>query len=196
VEVGGGIDLLLRQSAAFSVEVETDDELADILTEVRGSTLTIRRKSSVNFFDWGGDNGSVSVTLPTLVSLTASGGSEVETQGTFTSERLTIVASGGSDVEIDVAAGTLEAETSGGSDLTLSGSARSVSVSSTGGSDLNAGRLTADVADVHSSGGSDLTIAVREKITGDASGGSDVTYTGNPPTVDVDTSGGSDVHQR
>jgi hypothetical protein len=69
-------------------------------------------------------------------------------------------------------------------------------VSSTGGSDLNAGRLTADVADVHSSGGSDLTIAVREKITGDASGGSDVTYTGNPPTVDVDTSGGSDVHQR
>lgn len=196
IEVGGGIDLSLRQGGSFSVEVETDDELAEIVTEVRGNTLTIRRKSSFNFFDWGGDAGSVSVTMPTLVSLAASGGSDVRTEGTFTSDRLEIVASGGSDVSIDVAAGTLEAETSGGSDLTLSGSARMASVRSSGGSDLNASRLTADEADVQSSGGSDLAIGVRERIVGNASGGSDITYTGNPQTVDVDSNGGSDVRHR
>jgi hypothetical protein len=195
VHVGGGIDLTLRQGTGFAVEVESD-ELAEIVTEVSGSTLTIRRRSSPRFFDWSGDIGSVSVTLPTLVSLAASGGSDVTTDGTFTSDDLEIVASGGSDIEIDVAAGTLEAETSGGSDLLLTGSARSARVRSSGGSDLNASRLTADAADVHSSGGSDLAIAVRDSIVGEASGGSDVTYSGDPRTVDVDTSGGSDVRRR
>jgi hypothetical protein len=195
VHVGGGIDLALRQGTGFAVEVESDD-LAEIVTEVSGSTLTIRRRSSPRFFDWSGDIGSVSVTLPTLVSLAASGGSDVTTDGTFTSDDLEIVASGGSDIEIDVAAGTLEAETSGGSDLLLTGSARSARVRSSGGSDLNASRLTADAADVHSSGGSDLAIAVRDSIVGEASGGSDVTYSGEPRTVDVDTSGGSDVRRR
>jgi hypothetical protein len=196
VEVGGGIDLSVRQGASFSVEVKSDGELADIITEVRGTTLTIRRKSSFTFFDWGGDHGFVSVTLPKLVSLQASGGSDVTTEGTFTSDTFEVVASGGSDVEIDISTGALEAETSGGSDMTLMGSARSARMSASGGSDLNASRLTADEADVQSSGGSDLTIAVREKIVGDASGGSDITYTGEPGTVDVDTSGGADVHHR
>jgi hypothetical protein len=196
VHVGGGIDLELRQGSGFAVEVERDDDLAEIVTEVSGSTLTIRRRSSPRFFDWSGDIGSVSVTLPSLVSLAASGGSDVVTEGTFTSDDLEIVASGGSEIEIDVAAGTLDAETSGGSDLTLTGTARSARVRSSGGSDLDASRLTAGEADVHSSGGSDLEIAVRDSIVGEASGGSDVTYSGEPRTVDVDTSGGSDVRRR
>lgn len=197
IEVGGGIDLLVRQGASFAVEVQADDgELADIVTEVNGKTLQVRRKSSFNFFHWGDQHGSVSVTLPALVSLSASGGSDVTTQGTFTSDRLEVAASGGSDVEIDVAAGTLDAESSGGSDLRLSGRARSANVRSSGGSDLNARELTVDEADVQSSGGSDLAIAVREKIVGTASGGSDITYTGQPATVDVDTGGGAEVHHR
>ena len=197
IEVGGGIDLFVRQGTAFAVEVEADNgELAEIVTEVSGKTLTIRRKSSFNFFHWGDEHGSVNVTLPTLVSLKASGGSDVTTQGTFTSDNIEVVASGGSDVEIAVAAGMLDAETSGGSDLRLSGTARSARVRSSGGSDLNARGLTADEADVESSGGSDLAIGVREKIVGNASGGSDITYSGQPSTVDVDTGGGAEVHHR
>lgn len=197
VEVGGGIDLFLRQGTGFVVEVEADDEeAAEIVTEVLGKTLEIRRKSSFKFFGWSGDLGPVHVTLPALVSLTASGGSDVKTEGTFTGDNLKVVASGGSDVVIDVSAGTVDVQASGGSDLTLTGSARSASVQSSGGSDLNASRFTADEAQVQSSGGSDLSIAVREKISGDASGGSDVTYTGQPSSVNVNTSGGSDVHHR
>jgi hypothetical protein len=198
VEVGGGIDLVLRQGDVFAVEVEAEDgEVAEIVTELRDRTLEIHRKSSFSrFFSWGDDHGTAHVTLPVLVALRASGGSDVTTQGTFSSDSLQLAASGGSDLTIDVAAGSLEAEASGGSDMRLSGSARSARVQSSGGSDLNASRLTADAADVHSSGGSDLSIAVRDRIVGNASGGSDITYTGNPQTVDVDTSGGADVRRR
>jgi putative autotransporter adhesin-like protein len=196
IEVGGGIDLFVRKGDGFVVEVEASEEnAAKIVTEVVGRTLKIGRKSSLGFFQWG-DLGSVHVTLPALVSLDASGGSDVKTEGTFASDNLRIGASGGSDLTIDVTAGTLHVEASGGSDLRVSGTARSAHIESSGGSDLNASALTADEADVDSSGGSDLAIGVRQKITGEASGGSDVTYTGAPGSVSVDTSGGAELHHR
>jgi len=37
---------------------------------------------------------------------------------------------------------------------------------------------------------------VPQKITGSASGGGDVTYSGTPSTVSVDTSGGAELHHR
>ena len=195
IEVGGGVDLVVRKGDAFVVEVAAkEDELAKIVTEVVGKTLQIKRKSS--FFDWG-NGGTVYVTLPTLVSLDASGGSDAKAEGTFSSDSLRIGASGGSDLTIDVAAGTLSVEASGGSDIRLSGTARSAHVESSGGSDLNASALAADEVNVESSGGSDLVVGVvRQKIGGEASGGSDVTYSGTPGSVSVDTSGGAELHHR
>jgi hypothetical protein len=196
VEVSGGIDLVLRQGASFAVEVVVPDgDAAQIITEVRGNKLEIRRKNSLGFFDWG-DHGSVNVTLPALKSLAASGGSDVRVEGSVSSDTLAIVASGGSDVSLEVAAGALDVEASGGSDLRLRGTARSANVRSSGGSDLNASQLTANEVDLQSSGGSDLSIAVRDKIVAHASGGSDISYTGQPSVVDVDTSGGADIHHR
>jgi hypothetical protein len=182
IEVGGGIDLEVRQAQDFLVEVEAAGDPAEIITELRDDTLVIRRKTSRSFFRWGDDDAAVHVTLPNLVALTASGGSDARADGTLTS--------------IDVRAGELEATASGGSDLRLTGSARSVRLRSSGGSDLNGSQLTAEEVDVQSSGGSDVMIAVRNSIVGSASGGSDVVYSGEPRTVDVDASGGSDVRRR
>jgi hypothetical protein len=197
IEVGGGIDLFVRTGDRFVVEVEASEEdAAKIVTEVVGRTLQIGRKRSVDFFNWGDLNAAVHVTLPALVSLDASGGSDVEAEGTFSSENLRVAASGGSDVTIDVTAGLLDIDASGGSDMRVSGSARSARVDSSGGSDLDASALTVDEADVDSSGGSDLRIAVRQKIVADASGGSDITYTGQPASVSVNTSGGAEIRHR
>jgi hypothetical protein len=197
IEISGGIDLVLRQGQGFTVEVENDDgELDEIITEVRGTTLVIRRERSGSFFDWSGDSGSVTVRLPTLVSLQASGGSDVEAEGAISGDRLALTASGGSDVSLDLAVGNLEVEASGGSDVSLSGTARSAHVQSSGGSDLNASRLMAEAANLESSGGSDLSIAVRDSLVANASGGSDISYTGDPRSKNINSSGGADIRQR
>jgi hypothetical protein len=196
IVVGGGIDLKVRQGEAFNVEVVADDgKLDEIVTEVRDGKLEIRRSRSSGWFSWG-DAGAVNITMPTLVSLTASGGSDALGEGAFTSDAIELVASGGSDLALEVAAGSLEVTASGGSDVRLSGSARSARLQTSGGSDLNAGRLTVDDADVQSSGGSDLSIGVRSRIVGNASGGSDISYTGQPSVVQVNSSGGGGVRQR
>jgi hypothetical protein len=196
VAVGGGINLFVRQGQPFRVEVAASDgDLDEIVTEVNAGKLEIRRRRPAGFLDFG-DRGTVSVTLPTLAALTASGGSDVKAQGTFSSDGLELVASGGSDMSIEVAVTELNVEASGGSDLTLSGNAKSARVQSSGGSDLNASKLTVDEADVHSSGGSDLSIGVRDKLVANASGGSDIHYTGQPGNVQVNSSGGGSINRR
>ncbi len=197
IAVGGGIDINLRQGQPFSVEVVADDgELDDIVTEVRDGKLEIRRSRSQGWFSRGDDAGTVNITMPALVSLTASGGSEVEGEGAFTADALELVVSGGSDLELDVAAGDLEVTASGGADVALRGSARTARLQASGGSDLDALGLTVDDADVQSSGGSDLAIGVRSRIVGNASGGSDISYAGQPSVVQVTASGGGGVRQR
>src|SRR5687768_13649389 len=125
IRVGGGIDLYIRQGEPFLVEVASSDgDIADIITEVRRGTLEIRHDRSLfDFFDWGGDEVAVHVTLPKLVAVTASGGSEVSNEGTISGDELELTASGGADVTLDVSVTTLEVQASGGSDVRLTGSA-------------------------------------------------------------------------
>lgn len=196
VSIGSGLDLFLRRGDTFSVEVEADEDPSKIITEVHDGILEVRREREGFSFFGDGDEGEVYVTMPTLQALSASGGSDVRTEGTFTGDALRVSASGGSDVELNATVSRAEVEASGGSDIELTGSARSAHLQSSGGADLDAESFVVDEADVESSGGSDLSIGVRNSITGHASGGSDVTYSGNPATVNVESSGGGDVSRR
>jgi hypothetical protein len=192
---GGGVDLHVTLGEEFRVEI-SDGDPADLITEVKGTTLEIHPRGGLSgFFGWGADH-DVSVTLPALEALYADGGTDVEVNGEIGGERLQLAASGGSDIELRVAVASLEVSVSGGSDVELSGQADSAALHASGGSDVDAAGFTARDVRVESSGGSDVSVGVGERLVGSASGGSDVTYGGNPQTVDVDTSGGSDLGRR
>lgn len=195
ISVGGGIDVTIRQGAQFRVEVEADDA-EDVSTVVRAGTLHVgRTRSLFGFFNWG-TAGDVRVTLPSLRSVSASGGADVMSAGTITGDSLQIRASGGADVTMNVDVGFVEVQASGGSDVRLAGSAGMANVRTNGGSDTDARDFVADSADVQSSGGSDIAITVRNAIVARASGGSDILYLGDPVSVDVASSGGGDVTHR
>lgn len=199
IAVSGGVDLRIEQGDFRVAVAAADDEAAEIETAVRGRTLEIRyrpqRFLGIFSFSWGG-GGEVLVSLPELVSLSASGGTDVETVGSFSGESLSVSTSGGSDVELNLAVDVLEITTSGGSDVELTGRARMLRATTSGGSDLDASGLSADEADIRSSGGSDIEINVTRSLVARASGGSDISYGGEPETVDVDSSGGADVTRR
>jgi Putative auto-transporter adhesin, head GIN domain len=201
VEVRGGVDLKLRQGAAFGVEVSAPNgEAGDIATVVENGTLIIEPKRTPSWFSgwfsgWFGGY-SATVTLPRLESLHASGGSDVTAEGVFAGDRLAIDASGGSDVAIDVNVGELVLRASGASDMRLEGTAGSLDATTSGASDLNAFGLEIGEARINASGASDSTLNVTKKLVGHASGASDVYYKGNPPAVDVQASGASDVVHR
>jgi len=192
IEASGGIDLRVQQGNEFRVEV-TGSDLDSLVTEVRNGTLEIHReRARSGLFGWW-DSNEVSVTAPSFESIKASGGSDVSSSGEIRGDSLSVIASGGSDVDIAVAVTNLEIEVSAGSDVDLSGTADTAMLHASAGRDVNGRDFRAREAHIEVSAGSDAILGVQERLFGHASGGSDVVYTGNPQTVDVETSGGSDL---
>jgi hypothetical protein len=82
---------------------------------------------------------------------------------------------------------------SGGSDVTGSGVIEALSVTASGGSDVDLTDLVAAVVNAEASGGADLRVNVTEEITAVASGGAELVILGDPPSQNVESSGGADV---
>ncbi|MDJ0497145.1 MAG: DUF2807 domain-containing protein [Acidimicrobiia bacterium] len=147
------LDLIVDPSATPSVVVTFDDNLIDmVVTRISGSTLVLDIAGSVNLT--GSADRSIAVTMNELLSLEASGASDVDATGTTDSYELD--ASGASsvdvrdltatDVELDVsgassvdlyATGTVRGSASGASNLDIYGNPTSVLVDSSGASSVD-----------------------------------------------------------
>jgi hypothetical protein len=195
IDVSGGINLDIRMGDEFLVEVDTGEDLDDIITEVRGDTLHLEVDRD-GWNNWGYDDYNVLIVMPALTELEASGGSEIRVIGTVAVPEFELSASGGSDIEVDLAVTDLDVSISGGTDVELSGTAERATVRSSGGSDLDARELEVKNAELRASGGADLAITVLETLDARASGAADITYYGDPKVLDSDESGGSDISHR
>lgn len=89
-----------------------------------------------------------------------------------------------------------EIELSGGSDIQGSGRDDGYLLTLSGGSDADLRDLEVSRVELEVSGGSDASIYATESVEGDVSGGSSVTIFGEPESVSVDSSGGSDIRIR
>jgi hypothetical protein len=197
VSVASGIDLYLTQSDAIDLEVVCrKDDLHKLKTEVEGSTLKIFMRGNSR---WSWNSKSVPkvyLSFKQLEKIVASGGSDIYGQNTIVQEYLKVSSSGGSDIYADVNIKELKLTTSGGSDIKIKGTADKLIASSSGGSDINARELKAQTVKVTSSGGSDAIVWAEKEITANASGGSDITYYGNPEFKQLNESGAGDISHR
>lgn len=190
INVGYGIDVHLYQSDKTSVAVKAKKEIMEhIITKVENGTLVIKVDN------WKRAKGRKDVTIhvPALEEISASGGSDVYGKGNWKMNDLEINLSGGSDLEMELTANRIECNASGGSDIDLTGSADKIDINCSGGSDVEAKKFTVKHCTVSASGGSDVEIHATESIDASASGASDITYKGNPSQVKVHSSGSSDI---
>jgi hypothetical protein len=181
VIVSSGIDLYLSQGSSETAKLVGDKELVDqVMIQKEGESIRIRFKDN---FSWRNlfNNKTLKVYLSykDLQEVSASGGSDVFTQNTLKTNRLTLHASGGSDLKMDVLCKDIEIHSSGGSDVDLKGKATNMALHTSGGSDVDALGFNVDYAKVSASGGSDANVFVNKALQADASGGSDVQFRGN-----------------
>lgn len=196
ISVSGGIDLYITQGPTESVKIEASaDRQNDIVVKVENGTLHIYNDSHFKL-NWGRIIMKAHVTVPTLTSVKASGGSDVYNSGIFKFDDLKLQASGGSDMKLDLTGARLECRASGGADLKLNGKVSFLDVEVSGGSDFIAYDLTAVKAKVSASGGSDAKISVTSELDASANGGADIYYRGNPSRVNKHSSGGSDITRK
>jgi hypothetical protein len=191
VEAHSGFQLELTKSSIFSVEITADDNvLEDIDIDKSGDTLRIipkrnRTYRSVTF--------RANITMPDLYKIDLSGGSRANITGFGSSHDLSVELSGGSGVAGDITAGDADFDLSGGSQVNLEGTANDLVVNGSGGSQLDLEAFPVNNADVELSGGGSATVDVNGTLDVNLSGGSRVTYVGEPTLGDIDLSGDSTV---
>lgn len=195
VSVANGIDLYLTQSTSENIKLTGHPDLIkNVMVTKEGNTLKIRHKNNGG---WGkmfkGQCVKIYVNYKNLEGLDASGGSDVFTQNTLKTEKLSINASGGSDLKLDVVTKDLQVKISGGSDLDLKGSASNMELNSSGGSDVKAYNFVVDYAKVNASGGSDTNIHVTKGLEAGATGGSDIHYKGAAALKKTSSSKSGDI---
>ncbi|MBR2199718.1 MAG: DUF2807 domain-containing protein [Bacteroidales bacterium] len=194
VKISNAMTVNIVCAETQSVEIRADESLIDnVKTKVvdgelrvflDGKHLVINKKRKIE----------VNITVPTLNSLEASGACAVDVDG-FSNEDFSVNASGASDVDLYnlVAKGNIRLDVSGASNVKADGSADKVVIHASGASKVSAKYLITNIADVHASGASDVSIAVNDEIYAHSSGASDIDYYGRPAVVDVSESGAGDV---
>ena len=193
IEVSGGIDLYLSQGEeAVAVSASKTDYRDKIIAEVKDGVLKIWFDWKSNLkIDWSNHKLKAYVSVKNLDKLHASGGSDVDIDGTIKTTKLDMHISGGSDFNGKVESDDLVIEASGGSDVDISGKTARLTIDVSGGSDFKGYDLASDICNIEASGGSDVHVTVNKELSANASGGSDVYYKGNGLIRDLKTSGSS-----
>ena len=110
---------------------------------------------------------------------------------------LSISIAGSGDVSAtDLQLENCSASVMGSGDVSLSGSSVNLSLEQSGSGDNNSFNLKAVNAEISCSGSGDVVVNVIEKLKARTSGSGDITYTGSPKMVDVESSGSGEVYKK
>lgn len=180
IEVSRGLDVYLTQSNDFSLSVEADENLHDIImTEIENNTLYIyadenirtakARKVMVNFED--------------VSKISATSGSDVFSSNIIKTENLDLTTTSGADMELEIDVDVLECRSTSGSDLRVSGHANKLYAEATSGSDIKAGNLKTRMCEAKATSGADITVNTSEELIAKATSGGDIKYHGNPEKI-------------
>jgi len=190
IKVSTGIDLFIRQGNKNSITVEADENLHDlIITEVIDGVLKIYTDKNI----WKSKARKVSVTLEKLSFLKATSGSDVQSETIIKTNEISISATSGAAIKIEVEAESVATSTTSGSDIKITGTTINHASNATSGSSIDAFELKSDNAIAKATSGASINIYASKKMEAKATSGADVDYKGSPMFVNKDTSSGGSV---
>jgi hypothetical protein len=171
IDFGGAIELDVTAQKDQKVEIEADDNILPLITtEVKGDTLYISNQQRINWHS----KVRVRISVQDLNALNISGASKA-TAGDLKSDNF----------KLDV---------SGASKIKLSGEADHLDIEASGASRVEADDFKAGVVSAEASGASKILVFATDSVTANASGASNITYSGNPKNVKKNSSGASSVN--
>jgi hypothetical protein len=187
-----GLDVFLTEGTENKVMIEADENLQPIIeTEVRDGKLIITTLENIG----RSKAKKVHITYTNLTAIEASSGADVEGRSVVKSQSLSLSASSGSDLKVEIFSQDVTAQTSSGADITVSGKAANLYAQASSGSDLNAKNLLVATCEAKASSGADITVHVKERLATEASSGGDINYYGNPATVSKQDNVSGGVHK-
>ncbi|NJB37714.1 head GIN domain-containing protein [Croceivirga sp. JEA036] len=176
IHASEGMDVFVAQGNSYEIRVEADENIIGLIgTDIEGDKLKIHAIENI-----GRATKKVYVTLPEVTVLSTSSGADLISENSITAEHVSLNASSGSDIEVDLIARGIEADCSSGADITITGSTDKLVASASSGSDIKARSLRTRECNANASSGADISVNVTEMLVADASSGADISYAGDP----------------
>ena len=170
VEISGALEVQLTGQSDFAVSVETDDNIAPLITtEVVGDTLRVFPKDRFSV----SPRPIIKVSMGDLSNLDISGASVANVS--------------------NIKGNSLYLNASGASKINIAGEVTELNAEASGASKIQAENLKAARVDANASGASKTSVFATEELTARASGASKVKYSGTVTVVNKDVSGASSV---
>ena len=198
VALSGSMDLVVRQGATQSVQVEADDNLLPLLETVvestsHGATLLVRWKRGQSLHSRSKVN--ITVVVPKLSALSASGSGDMKVEA-FNTPALKVSLAGSGDATLQgLTTGELGIAISGSGDVGANGSATRLKVSIAGSGDVRLADLKSDEVTVTIAGSGDAAVNANKTLEVSIAGSGDVSYTGNA-AVKSRVAGSGSVNKR
>jgi hypothetical protein len=105
--------------------------------------------------------------------------------------------SGAADLIAHSVSGTsFSVQSTGAADITVDGTVEQLLADLTGASQLRAKGLQAKVVEISTTGAADAWVTANEKLRVAITGAGDVTYSGNPPTIEKHITGAGSIHHK
>lgn len=193
VKSSAGIDVYLTQGTENKVVVETDENIQEYIeTSVNNGMLKIGTRKNIR----RAKSRKVYVTFKELDKIEASSGSSIKGNSVIKSQNLSLKASSGAEIELEVFSQDLDIKASSGADMKISGKSSSLTAQASSGSDINAKNLLVLNCIAKASSGAEIDVNVKEKIDANASSGGEVNYYGDPTVSNSKKSSSGSVRKR
>jgi len=191
VNVSGGMQVLVKQAATISVQVEADENLQEYIeTEVSGNKLTIRYRNKVSIH---GGKVKVYITVPTLNGASISGSGSMSSESEIPSSgEFKAAISGSGNIRMQTGARNVEARISGSGNIELGGNANDVDVVISGSGSFKGYNLKSKDVSVTISGSGNVETNVDGPLDAKISGSGSVYYKGNA-AISLKSSGSGKV---
>lgn len=195
IDVGLIFHLTLTQGNKQRVSIEADDNILPYLeTYVKDRTLYIRTKNNQGF-----DSKSpmhVYITLPVLRKINASGATKIESTTPWKTGELELDLSAAAQLELEIDVTKLKLDLSAASNVQLQGKATLLEADFSGATKFNGENLTAGKAEIDISGAAQAELHVSNEIEYEASGTSQLIYSGSPRILKAEVSTNASVRTR
>ena len=190
VHASEGIDVYVTQANDFSISVEADENIVDLIgTEIKNGKLKIHAIENI-----GRATQKVFVSLPEVTGLLSSSGAHLTAQNKITASNLILDANSGAHLNAEATADRLEIDASSGANIDISGNALEVYVDGSSGANIRGKNLMTTECRAEASSGANININVSKSLTADATSGGNISYSGDAEVTKNKSVSGS-VHK-
>jgi hypothetical protein len=136
------------------------------------------------------------VTINDIREIEGTAGSNIYTNGQLSLNRLSLKASAGCNMKMDIQAQSVDISVNSGANVYLGGQAGELVARTSSGANLKAEEFKADVSDIKVSSGSNVWVTTMKDLTAHASSGGNIFYYGKPDKTSTTSSSGGNISKR